>query len=420
MSENFGKKLRDTRQERNLSLEEAAEETHIRIHYLAALERGDLNQLPSQAHARGFLRAYASYLGLNPDAVMNLLAEGSSPVEVVEEQRSGEQGTRASAQSRESSLIFRQLGEKLKQQREMLGFSLEEIENRIRVRKHYLESIEAGEMEELPSPVQGRGMIQNYANFLGMDEEQVLLQFADGLQAQLAERKSARKVPTEPKTDRRRGGFPLRRLLPGDWVLGAFLVVVLVVFVVWGSIRINSFREAQSPAETVPSIAEALQTTPETILSETVAPIETPLPELVETNPAGGATEEPTEQIAEEATPETPLPTISNAPVQVYVSVLQRAWMRVTVDGEVEFEGRVIPGAAYAFAGDFEITLLTGNGAALQVFFNETDLGVLGVYGEVVLRVFTPQGEVLPTPTATPQPTNTPLATPTSPVTEQP
>jgi cytoskeletal protein RodZ len=55
MSETIGQTLRNARQERNLSLEEAAEETHIRVNYLEALEKGDLDQLPSQAHARGFI-----------------------------------------------------------------------------------------------------------------------------------------------------------------------------------------------------------------------------------------------------------------------------------------------------------------------------------------------------------------------------
>ena len=87
--------------------------------------------------------------------------------------------------------------------------------------------------------------------------------------------------------------------------------------------------------------------------------------------------------------------------------------MRVSVDGDVEFEGRVIPGSAYTFAGENQIELLTGNGAALQVFFNETDLGVLGVYGEVVNRVFTTDGLLLPTPTITSTPTITPEPSPT-------
>jgi hypothetical protein len=94
--------------------------------------------------------------------------------------------------------------------------------------------------------------------------------------------------------------------------------------------------------------------------------------------------------------------------------------MRVTVDGNIEFEGRVVPGSAFSFAGEFQIELFTGNAAALQVYFNETDLGVLGVYGEVVYEVFTPQGVLLPTPSITPVPTSTPLASPTLQPTDTP
>ena len=75
MSETIGQKLRQARQGRNLSLEQAANETYIRQHYLEALERGDFNQLPSKAQARGFLRAYANYLGISPDSLLSELDE---------------------------------------------------------------------------------------------------------------------------------------------------------------------------------------------------------------------------------------------------------------------------------------------------------------------------------------------------------
>jgi hypothetical protein len=81
--------------------------------------------------------------------------------------------------------------------------------------------------------------------------------------------------------------------------------------------------------------------------------------------------------------------------------------MRVTVDTTIAFEGRVVPGNAYPFTGRESIELLTGNGAALQVIYNENDLGTLGIMGEVVDIAFTRDGTVVPTaqPTVTPSPT---------------
>jgi hypothetical protein len=61
------------------------------------------------------------------------------------------------------------------------------------------------------------------------------------------------------------------------------------------------------------------------------------------------------------------------------------------------------------------VELLTGNAAALQVFFNQQDLGVLGNVGEVARLVFVPAGLITPTPaaSATPTPTLPPTFTPT-------
>jgi hypothetical protein len=100
--------------------------------------------------------------------------------------------------------------------------------------------------------------------------------------------------------------------------------------------------------------------------------------------------------------------------VQIYITVRQRAWLRVIVDGKVEFEGRVAPGSAYQFTGDEKVEILTGNGAGIQVFYNQFDLGPLGLFGEVVHQVYTLEGIQTPTPTITLTPTETvrPTSTP--------
>jgi hypothetical protein len=99
----------------------------------------------------------------------------------------------------------------------------------------------------------------------------------------------------------------------------------------------------------------------------------------------------------------------SGSAIQVNIVARQRAWMRVLVDDEVGFEGRVTPGSAYVFSGSKSIEILTGNGAALQVFYGQQDLGYLGILGEVVSRTFTVGGVQTPTP----WPTSPALAQPT-------
>ena len=70
MEGSVGARLRRTREQRQLSLDEVAEVTRLRLHYLRALENDDLSAMPSAAQARGFLRIYADYLGLEIDALL--------------------------------------------------------------------------------------------------------------------------------------------------------------------------------------------------------------------------------------------------------------------------------------------------------------------------------------------------------------
>lgn len=64
MSKDIGTLLRETREARGISLEKAQADTKIRRLYLKALEEGEYQVIPGEAYARGFLRSYAGYLGL--------------------------------------------------------------------------------------------------------------------------------------------------------------------------------------------------------------------------------------------------------------------------------------------------------------------------------------------------------------------
>ncbi len=66
----FGETLRQARRGRELTLEDAERETRIPLKYLAALEDQDYDPLPSSVYARGVLRAYATFLGLEPEPLL--------------------------------------------------------------------------------------------------------------------------------------------------------------------------------------------------------------------------------------------------------------------------------------------------------------------------------------------------------------
>lgn len=57
--------LRETRLGKGLTLDEVAQRTYIKLHYLEALEEGRLERLPAMVHTYGYIRQYAKLLGLD-------------------------------------------------------------------------------------------------------------------------------------------------------------------------------------------------------------------------------------------------------------------------------------------------------------------------------------------------------------------
>ncbi len=76
MSE-LGRRLAEARTAKGLSLADVESITRIRQKWLEALENGEYSKLPRGAVARGFLRTYAAYLGLDVQAVLNLYTDES-------------------------------------------------------------------------------------------------------------------------------------------------------------------------------------------------------------------------------------------------------------------------------------------------------------------------------------------------------
>ncbi len=498
MSETIGQQLQTTRLERKLTLQEVAHATHVRLHYLEALEQDQRHLLPSVVQGRGFLRLYAGFLDLEvqplldawdgkPDQppaespppsepprrrlrwrrepmVETIPPEGTpapdedqdenpvEPPEVTAVEPPAQAPEEPAAAPPEPPVeeaptvepsavtfdeIFQEIGQVLRKQREVLSLKISDIERFTHIRYRYIEALENGQIDELPSPVQGRGMLNNYAHFLDLDAEKLLLRFADGLQARRKEYVSAtrpqgqvarRKRPTRPTQ-----ANSWRRFFTPDLMIGGVVILVLFGFVVWGSSQVSAIRQENQAmnagAATLEPVANIMLTvSPEPDETVTATPIptvnmiepgapvaaggnsgEVPAEELPASSDTGGAGETVNIQAPQ-----------GSAPLQLYIVANQRAFLKIVADKKEAFNGRVLPGNAYQFSGKEQIELLTGNAAALQVFFNQNDLGTLGSVGQVVSLVFNQEGLTTPTevftatPTATTQSTQTLVPTGTA------
>ncbi|MEA3459928.1 MAG: DUF4115 domain-containing protein, partial [Chloroflexota bacterium] len=158
--------------------------------------------------------------------------------------------------------------------------------------------------------------------------------------------------------------------LTPDLVIGALLILALLAFGAWAArqyllpmlpVLSPSATETPTPSRTAPASA----------VLPTISP--TSLPAL------------------------TPTPTTAFTPtpyrgVEVKLRVVERAWLKVTVDGEVEFTGVLEKGARRTWSGDESIALRCGNAGGVEVTVNGEYLGPLGERGQVVEREWTKEG----------------------------
>lgn len=290
------------------------------------------------------------------------------------------------------------IGKDLRQAREQLGLTLEEAERATRIRPRYLQAIEDGDLDALPSAVQARGFLRNYADFLGLDSDEILLRYADQIGARGSSNRpvgTLERPPVNP-TIRIRARRP--RWLTLDLFVAGFIVFAVVGILIWGVSRLlQSMREdTQAALEPTPLLAERITASPSAthtaVGSLTLTPAVTSETEGV-VQPTAFPTLEPF--------------TGPISGVNLRILVERRSYLQVTVDGEQQFAGRVAPGEILEFSGSEQLELLTGNAGGLRVLFNGQDEGLLGDLGEVLNRIWTTGGRITATPTITPTPTPT-------------
>ena len=306
--------------------------------------------------------------------------------------------------------LFNEISEKLKTRREVLGLSKEDIEAHTHIPTHYVTFMEDGEFDLFPSPAQARGMLTNYLEFLDIPPDEIMLKYAEALQLELLARQAVQNADQRSSRQGRRSlRLPLPRMprwvrtfFSPDLILVTSLGLIVVLLTIWGIGRVTRTQSELQPPPTAPSLVEALL--------PTASPAPSPTATL--TNPqASGLV-----NIDSEAQENTAMPTLQvaeSSSIQLFIIVRNRAYLKITVDGNVEFDGRVLPNDNLTFSGRETIELLTGNAAGLQVIYNNQDLGTLGIFGEVVKIIYTREGVIRPTAVPTPTLSQEELATPT-------
>lgn len=94
----LGSLLTRAREARGLTLEDAERDTRISRRYLQALEAEQFEVIPAPVYARGFLRSYSQYLGIDPQEALAMFPREDDP----EYQRAADANAPTPRASRES------------------------------------------------------------------------------------------------------------------------------------------------------------------------------------------------------------------------------------------------------------------------------------------------------------------------------
>ena len=75
----IGTMLHDVRVKKKLSIDDVAQNLRIKPAYLTAIEESDYEHIPTDPYGTGFIRSYASFLGLNSTRIVQIFKEELKP-----------------------------------------------------------------------------------------------------------------------------------------------------------------------------------------------------------------------------------------------------------------------------------------------------------------------------------------------------
>lgn len=117
--------------------------------------------------------------------------------------------------------------ERLKEERIEKGLSLEEVSQSTKIKVVYLDCIEKGEYNKLPSVSHASGFVRNYAKFLGLNEKEVLGLFRREFDSDTAYR-------VLPKGFEAKEDFPLKGIkIRQTFFLAVFIFLLLIGYILF-------------------------------------------------------------------------------------------------------------------------------------------------------------------------------------------
>lgn len=269
-----------------------------------------------------------------------------------------------------------QIGAVLERRRLEKGLSLRDVEQATKIRTRYLDGLEREDYSVLPDAIYVQGFLKTYANFLGLDGEQ--------LSRDLKERRSPRRE-RQPSGHEGSGasdsdkppiafgglGAAERRRISGTTLLTVALAVLVLAATI-GTLYLIGSRSAEEVQKGEDPAQPKSNASPEETAAE---------------QGIGG------EDISAQTSAD-----VIRATVRV---VGGSSGLTISTDGTVAYDQVAQPSFSQTFEAQDLLRVSAANGGVVEVEVNGHSLGRLAGSGQPVTRDFTPQSPEVTSPEVT-------------------
>ena len=228
------------------------------------------------------------------------------------------------------------LGQELKNEREMRGISLKEIADTTKIDLRFLRAIEEDRMDMLPGKFFTKGILRAFAEYLGMEEHDILNRFylEEQLREQLQEEKSAapNNQPAVPRKIKS--------------ILAFFGIVVVLISILFALYLILHKNEAPMPEEK--------------IFPTTIPQNHEIVPEAIE-----------------------PMILAKQQKLNLAITFQKLTWIQIFTDGIIALDGNQEPGFVFQTRAEKELLIHCGNLGGFTYSLNNRKGKKLGKIGAV-------------------------------------
>jgi cytoskeletal protein RodZ len=251
-------------------------------------------------------------------------------------------------------------GDNLKREREMRGVSLDEISAATRIATRFLQAIENEQWDQLPGGVFNRGFVRAVAHYLGLDEENIVAEYALAVNDN----------PTVPVWT----GRPPAVAAPQPWIpwiLAAVVVIVLLGGGWLGTRRVLAWRAGRRAARDAAMSAQAAPVPPPVTSADSTP---APAPAPTDAAPAVTAAPDGSPAPADAAPP-------ADAPMELKVEAVKKTKVKIDADGDRVFDETLKAGENHTFEAKDQFQVDARDAGALLLELNGKTLAPIGPPG---------------------------------------